>query len=759
MADATLIMRRYGGSEQVLLRSVDELLLAIELPEPWWAATACPIAGMRCDPQVLQHLDRDGDGLVHRDDLCRAARWMVAQLADTAGCVPGSDALALDQLASAAGKLRDAAQLVQRNLGVEDATRVTLAQVRSHKALMKPGESNGDGVVPPDRIEDPEQRATAEAALGVVPGEEDRGGGAGVSIAVIDAFAAARDAALAWFAEGDRLDGWDAAVIARAREVLAVDPAVRGWFELSRLAAVDPRRAGRIANPEVVDPDPNDPEAMRALLASLPIAPPSPDGLLRWDELAPSPAGDRLRALQQALGPELEDHAGFPAAAWDAVSTWARGLVAWADAEASLPASALGRERLGELSDARLEAVRAICRLDAEWADEIAAIDVLEELLLYRRWLFRIANNFLNFSELYALDERALFEHGSFFIGGRELRFSMLVGDRTGHQKLAQVSGIRVLYIEVAQGGAKREYAVPVTAGQGNDLVVGRRGVFRDIDGDLRPGTVVQVVENPVSLGEAIVQPFVRIGGSITQRLEQWQNQAGKDLEASVKTAGEGDAPPPPPPPPSGGGSPLLGGSIAFAALGSSFAFVTKQLASIQAITVVLAILGLIAVILIPTAILAAVRLHRRNLAALLEANGWAINDRMRLTWAQGKLFTRRPALPPQARSELHDEVASILAAKDPAVLRANRIGILTIVTAVIGLVAMLAAVLLLAPFPPIATWTACGAGAAILLSLGLGSAQRRDRPGLLGVACLIAVFVVALGGWIAWRVLLGTYG
>ena len=754
MADATHVMRRYGGSTQVVIADFDDLRRAIDLPEPWWAATACPVAGMRCDPAVLRALDTDGDGIVHLDDLRRAVRWTDAQLAEVAGCTAGSDELALAELAPRAEPLAAAARLVLRNLDAPEAERITLAQVRSHQALMKPGESNGDGIVPPERIEDDQVRAAAADILRVVPGADDRGGGTGVSLAVVDAFLAAREQALAWYRDGDALAAWDAEAVDRARELVALDPAVRGWFLLSRLAAVDPRRAGRLAEAAAEDPDPNDPTAMGALLASLPIAPPDPAGTLLWGKLLPIPTADRLRALRPALEPALAEAPGFDATTWDAALTRAQAVVAWADRRAGLPAVVLERARLEDLDSERVEAVRAICRLDAEWADEIAAIDELERLLLYRRWLFRVANNFICFSELYDPERRALFEHGSLFIGGRELRFAMLVHDRATHERLALASGIRVLYLEVGQGGTGRLYAVPVTAGRGADLILDRRGVFRDVDGQLHPGRVVQVVSNPVSLSEAIAQPFVRIGTIIGERLGKWQGQATEKLDAGVRAMGTEATPPTPAPAPAGGSGPLLGGSLAFAALGSSFAFVTRQLAAIEPLTILIAVLGLVAAFLVPTAILAWIKLYRRNLAALLEANGWAVNDRMRLTWAQGRLFTRRPDLPPGARSEHHDEIKKLLAARDPARLWAMRLRLLAAIASLVGLVAMIVAVALVATQPQVAAGWAVGSLVATVLALAVARGRRRRHPGLLGLVCTVGLVVVVLGGWFAWRTL-----
>ncbi len=90
----------------------------------------------------------------------------------------------------------------------------------------------------------------------------------------------------------------------------------------------------------------------------------------------------------------------------------------------------------------------------------------------------------------------------------------------------------------------------------------------------------------------------------------------------------------------------LLAGGVTIAALGSSFAFIAKTIASLklhQALAVMAFGLG---IVLVPVMIIAIYKLYRRNLSAILEASGWAINGRMRLTYRLGKIFAPRPTRP-----------------------------------------------------------------------------------------------------------------
>ena len=93
----------------------------------------------------------------------------------------------------------------------------------------------------------------------------------------------------------------------------------------------------------------------------------------------------------------------------------------------------------------------------------------------------------------------------------------------------------------------------------------------------------------------------------------------------------------------------LIGASISIAALSSAFAFITEKLAGVDAWKIGVAAGLLVLVVLLPTALVALLKLRRRDLSALLEGCGWAINGRMRLNRTQRKQFTRLEPYPADA--------------------------------------------------------------------------------------------------------------
>ena len=94
----------------------------------------------------------------------------------------------------------------------------------------------------------------------------------------------------------------------------------------------------------------------------------------------------------------------------------------------------------------------------------------------------------------------------------------------------------------------------------------------------------------------------------------------------------------------------LMGGGVALAALSSAMAYVTSTLADVELYKIVLGLLADVMAVILPTSIVAAFKLRSRDLSAVLEGAGWAINARMRLTLRQGRVFTSRPPFPKGAR-------------------------------------------------------------------------------------------------------------
>src|SRR5204862_6395046 len=66
------------------------------------------------------------------------------------------------------------------------------------------------------------------------------------------------------------------------------------------------------------------------------------------------------------------------------------------------------------------------------------------------------------------------------------------------------------------------EVVAPVTAGERGRLRVGKRGIFIDVAGKEYDAQVAEIVENPISVKEAMFAPFRRVSQFISKKVEDW---------------------------------------------------------------------------------------------------------------------------------------------------------------------------------------------------------------------------------------------
>ena len=440
---------------------------------------------------------------------------------------------------------------------------------------------------------------------------------------------------------------------------------VEHFFKLCRLLAFDPRLNTKVFSPEgkVLNFDAANETEVESYLQALPLAQPNPEGRLPLDTQQINPA---LRSWWQQVCEKIIKP-GLPAvpaelnaAAWAEV----KGLFAAYAAYLSGKKGAIAEkvpvahlQRYLECADLR-QAAHDLTVRDQAVAETLKAASEVERLLLYRIWLLRLVNNFVSFPELYAPAQRALFERGSLVIDGRWFNLAFPVSNLATHQAQAKLSSLFVLYVEIALNAtAKMLVAVPVTTGSKGNLAVGKRGVFFDLNKQEFPAVVVQLIENPVCLAEALVAPFSKAWSMTEKKIETWSNTSEKAFQTKFDKAitppAPGAAPAAAPAPATGtqpnGAGAFLGISVAFAALGSSFAFISKTISGMSATAIWVSLICGILALMFPISLLAILKLRRQDLSSLLEGSGWAINSRMRLSNRHRRQFSRSGIYPKDA--------------------------------------------------------------------------------------------------------------
>ncbi len=662
---------RYGRSRQLEIATAQDLQRAAELEEAHWVATNAPIATIHSDATFLALLDSDHNGRITCHEVKDAIRWLFAMLTGPAGVATGSDTLALaainadsaegQQVLSAAGKMLE-------RLGQSDVGEITLAQVRQTKADLDAMPVSEAGVVLPEAAKDADVRQFLTDVLATVGGAPHPSGRRGVGPAQLEAFLADAQALLTWRAQGEIPPGEAKTEImplgARTAEAYALLASLRGkidqYFVQCEALSLEERFAQRMGwtEAELEGLDFDDPAVIEQVLTKAPLTKPRPGRELRFeDSINPRYAGTlsqfRRQVVEVVVG---ESSATLTAGQWREVKAVFAPHQQWLAGKAGQAVEMLGAEAIaGYLEERYAEVVQRLIAESDETAFVMDNVRLTEKLLLYQAHLLDLANNFVGFPHLYDPKRRAMFEMGTLVMDGRRFNLAVRVDDRGAHAAVAKTSNMYLMYVEVAGPGADDtvDVAVPVTSGGKGNLCVGKRGVFYDLDGRECDARVAGIIDNPISVREALVSPFRRVGRLITGKIESIAARAEKKLDTRAGQALKQIAPgeekaAAPKQAPSGAavGGMLAGAGLAVAALGSAAAYITKTLAETNPIAILIGVLAAVLVVMLPTSIIAMLKLRKRDLSAILEGSGWAINARMRLTRKLSRYFTQRPRYP-----------------------------------------------------------------------------------------------------------------
>jgi hypothetical protein len=678
--------RNFGGIYQFQITNEEDLAKIDALDPARWAATSAPLHDLHCDADFLKYIDTEGTGRVRVAQIVHARDWLFERLAKRNVVQGRKEAIALDAIREEGegAKLRAVATRVNNAQKAANAQTIALADVRAFKGGYAKLLANGDGVVPPGVIPEPEVADFVKDILATVGGVKDRGGDDGVDAARLETFTKQGQAWLDWRAKESSAAVWGGDSAAAADLVAKLDAKIEEHFlhcDLTRQEAPSEALL-RLKEDEFRALRARDAAAIEAYVKGSPLGPLNAAGTLDLGgELNALYRADMNELSAKVVARALGDSARtLTREAWRKVKGTFDGFNEWRRAKPAEPFDALGEAKVkGYLTGPLPARVTHFIDDDKAAAAEIDAVDGLEKLLLYVRWLIDLANNFVNFSAIYLPKETALIEMGSLIIDGRRLEFCVKVHDRAAHKPIASESMIYLVYANVIEKegvAAAYEIVAPLTAGERGRLRAGKRGIFRDNDGKEWDAQITEVVENPVSVVEGMLAPFRRAAKFVGDKADEWFSSKSEAQEqalmsstetattaasSAATTATTAPATPPAAGAPAasaegGGGlninTLILGGGVALAGVGALAASIFTALKSREGW---LAVLGVVGAVMAFSALNAWWKLRRRDVSVLLEANGWAINVRTRVTARIAKVFAFTPDLPSEAVIERRD--------------------------------------------------------------------------------------------------------
>jgi len=654
---------RAGGFNQVVIGSGADLMNLDQLDQKLWVALACPTTGVEFDKATLALIDTDKDGRVRAPELIAAAKWAGGLLKNPDDLLKGSPTLKPGAINEAVPEGKLIANFARQVLGKADTDEVTFDEAAAAAQTFAAKPFNGDGIIPADSTSDDATKAVVADIINCLGADTDASGKPGISQAKVDQFFADAAAFSAWWKKAEA----DASVLplglnteAAAAAVKAVKTKVEDYFARGRLAAFDPRAVNALNRDEkeYAALSAKDLTSNHADIASLPLAQVGATTPLPLTQgINPAWAG-AIAALQtNAITPLLGAKTVLTEADWNALVGKLAAFDAWNAGKTGGSVEKIGLARAREILGTKVqETLTALIAKDmAEQGNSVAVIG-LHRLIHYHRDLAKLARNFVNFADFYGRKDKAIFQAGTLYLDQRSCDLCLTVDDAGRHAAMAGMAGTYLAYCDCARKGTGEKLSIVAafTGGDSDNLIVGRNGIFYDRKGLDWDATITKIVENPISIRQAFWAPYKKLVRMIEERAAK--QAADADASANAQLTAVANAPltatapaAAAPAKPAFDPSVIALLSLALGTLAAAFAGILGFLGKFETWQVPLVILGIMLVISAPSMAIAWLKLRKRNLGPILDANGWAVNAKAKMNVPFGGALTGVAALPPGA--------------------------------------------------------------------------------------------------------------
>lgn len=677
---------RAGAVDQVSLRDGFDILALSELDQKLWVALAMPTRDVDVDPITLDLLDANKDGRIRVQDILVAVEEIKRVFKNPSEVLTSNDEVSLSAIAD--DKVVAAAKRMLRDLGKKDATKISIDDTIAVTKAFADTVLNGDGIIIAASAEAGPVRTAIEDAIAAVASVADRSGKPGIDKALAEQFFSDVDKQAAWLAAADAAKTIGAATEAAADALRAVRAKVEDYFTRCRLAAFDPRAQAALAGQEadLVALSGKTLAAGDEAIAKLPLA--------RVEATARLPLRAALNPawtvaittfVDKAVTPILGARESLTEADLSAIVEKLAAFETWRAAEPETKVGGLAPARIAELAAADLRGkVMELIAADAALTAEYEQITSVVKAVRFQRDFGRIVRNFVNFSDFYSKKD-GVFQAGTLYLDARAMHLCVPVSDAGKHGALASASDACLVYCDIKREGTTKQIVAALTNGDADNVFAGRNGIFYDREGNDWDATVTKIVTNPISVRDAFWAPYKKlvkvIEDNVTKRAQAADEAANAKLAehgkaiahvdkaalaagsaAAAEARAEALAAAPAPAPVAPPAKRIDLGTVAAigVAIGGIGTLVGALLATMFGLGKWLP-LGIVALLLMisgPSMLLAWLKLRRRNLGPILDANGWAINGRTRINVSFGAAMTELAVIPKGSKRLLSDPFA-----------------------------------------------------------------------------------------------------
>ena len=641
-----------GGSTRVKITSGQDIVHLEELDPKMWTVLSCPVKGLEINDRSLAYIDSDKDGKIRVADIIATSKWITAAISNPDLLLEGKDVFDTESFNrdNATGlKLYKSAKQILANLGKEGQA-ISIADTSDIAAIFAKTRFNGDGIITAASSDEAADKEAIDAAVATVGSVMDRSGVPGVNADLINAFYQALADWTQWYEGkvnapyGDQTDK----VIDAYREL---DPKVRDYFMRSRLAAFSPESTASldVQTARIESISAENLAGKTSEIASYPLMHISPDGVIDLSRPV-NPAWAAQFGLLRTVA--FAGKETITEEDWDALAANFAGYTAWKDSKKGTAIEPLGEEKIaGILKADRKAALLGLVEKDSALSEEASDIENVDKFLHIFRDFGKLLRNFVTFQDFYDKDRntKAIFQSGTLIVDQRACHFCMKVEDMGKHNTMAAASGMYLLYCDCTtkDRADKLQIVAAVTVGDIGDFIVGKNAIYYDNEGREWDAVITKIIDNPISITQAFWSPYRRMATAVENLINK--NAADKDAavmkdmnakltEAQNVQPGEKKEAVPFDIGKFAGIFAAIG--MALGMIGTAIASIVKGFVSLTWWQVLHVFAGLILVISGPAMVMAWLKLRRRNIAPLLNANGWAINASSKISILFGETLT-----------------------------------------------------------------------------------------------------------------------
>lgn len=597
-----------GGVPRVRISTGEDIAHLGELDEKLWTVLSCPVKGLQIDEKSLAYIDSSADGQVHVTEVVACANWLCKVLKKPDTLTHSTDTVstaAINQECEEGKLLHEAIMQVLKALGKSEATEISLADSASYLATVTAGKLAA-------------LKAEREAQTKVEAPYGER------TAAVAEAYH-------------------------------ALDAKVRDFFMRSRLASFASESAAAL------DVQTTQIETISAANLTERTADIASYPLFRIE------AGCQSIRLTDKVNPAW-------AAQWEVVQPLFHTDVTEAE-----------WAKMGDALNAHAAYVASLEVSEADIAvdDEMASVQLVDKFLHLTRDFFTLLKNFVTLSDFYNTDVKAIFQAGTLYIDQRACHLCLRVADVGAMMAQAAASNLFLVFCTCHNKikGETMDIVAAVTVGDTSNISVGKNAIFYDRQGCDWDARVTNIIDNPISIRQAALSPYKKMASFVEEKVRSMAqkkeddvvSKAATTVDEKAESAATGLSTAPAAQPEEykqAAKSAASAFDIAkfagiFAAIGMAVGFISEAIVAVAkgffGLTWWQQPLCLLAIFLLisgPSMFLAWLKLRKRNLAPVLNANGWAVNAAAMISIRFGAALTEMAQFPLSAKMRKQDPFA-----------------------------------------------------------------------------------------------------